>query len=67
MEKNIAYRGETAMTPYAEERCKLDLYLPRENTGFPVMVWFHGGGLESGSKDEQGRLADHFARHGKAR
>lgn len=29
--------------------CKLDLYLP-DSTDFPTMVFFHGGGLESGDK-----------------
>ena len=29
---------------YRIERCKLDLRIPSE-TGFPTVVWFHGGGL----------------------
>ncbi|MDD4689881.1 MAG: alpha/beta hydrolase [Eubacteriales bacterium] len=32
------------------EECKLDLYLPN-TTQFPVMVFFHGGGIEGGDKD----------------
>ena len=37
VEKNI---------PYAEaERCKLDVQYPEGVTGFPTVVWFHGGGL----------------------
>ncbi|MBQ8551532.1 MAG: alpha/beta hydrolase [Clostridia bacterium] len=32
---------------------KLDLYLP-EGTGFPTFVYFHGGGLESGDKAQDG-------------
>ncbi|AUS98006.1 hypothetical protein CDQ84_01075 [Clostridium thermosuccinogenes] len=31
------------------EACKLDLYLPESNE-FPIMVFFHGGGLEGGDK-----------------
>lgn len=33
-------------------RQKLDLYLP-DATSFPVFVYFHGGGLENGSKDNE--------------
>ena len=35
---------------YAQERCKLDVYHPTNSTDAPVVVWFHGGGLEGGSK-----------------
>ena len=47
---DVAYRdgGEA----YPSERCKLDLYIPPSgrNSKFPVMVWFHGGGLQRGEK-----------------
>ena len=36
--------------PYAQERCKLDVYYPTNRKDAPVVVWFHGGGIESGSK-----------------
>ena len=35
---------------YAKERCKLDVYYPTDQKDAPVVVWFHGGGLEGGSK-----------------
>lgn len=35
---------------YATERCKLDVYYPTEMKDVPVVVWFHGGGIEGGSK-----------------
>ncbi len=35
---------------YAQERCKLDVYYPTNATDAPVVVWFHGGGIEGGSK-----------------
>ena len=40
---------------YAQERCKLDVYYPTNQKDAPVVVWFHGGGIEGGSKhiDEQ--------------
>ncbi len=44
--KNIAY------TEADIERQKLDLYLPT-NKKFPIFIYFHGGGLEDGSKENQ--------------
>ncbi len=44
--ENIAY------TEADIERQKLDLYLPT-NKKFPIFIYFHGGGLESGNKDNQ--------------
>lgn len=35
---------------YAQERCKLDVYYPTDKKDVPVVVWFHGGGIEGGSK-----------------
>ncbi len=36
---------------YRNERCKLDLYYPAGDTDFVTVVWFHGGGLQSGEKE----------------
>ncbi len=44
----IPYHTES--NEYAKERCKLDFYYPTGKKDFPVVVWFHGGGLEGGSK-----------------
>lgn len=53
---NISYtRSDDA---YARERCKLDVYYPENLTDCPVVVWFHGGGLTSGSKSIPGKLQD---------
>jgi len=35
-----------------EARGRLDLYLPEGRSGFPVVVWLHGGGLWAGSKED---------------
>ena len=40
----------TSDDPYAQERCKLDVYFPTNVDDAPVVVWFHGGGLEGGEK-----------------
>ncbi len=45
---DIAYTQSA--DPYAQERCKLDVYYPADRNDAPVVVWFHGGGIEGGSK-----------------
>ena len=44
---NVPYVSEG--DAYRIERCKLDLRIPSE-TGFPTVVWFHGGGLTGGKR-----------------
>lgn len=46
---DIAYT-EAGANAYAQERCKLDVYYPTEIEDAPVVVWFHGGGIEAGNK-----------------
>ena len=45
---DIPYRE--AAEGYAKERCKLDVYYPTNEKDAPVVVWFHGGGIEGGEK-----------------
>lgn len=51
-EQNIAYRSDSlnASDPYIGSRCVLDLYYPKDTVDFPLVVWFHGGGLKGGNK-----------------
>lgn len=35
---------------YARARCKLDVHYSRALKDAPVVVWFHGGGIEAGNK-----------------
>lgn len=58
--KDISYVQDTETDRYRLERCKLDLYYPEDVEGFATLVWFHGGGLEGGSKS----LLDNFRRQG---
>lgn len=46
--RDIPYSNE--QDAYVKERCKLDVYYPEGKKDCPVVVWFHGGGLEGGSK-----------------
>ncbi len=48
--ENIPYISSSETDSYKKERCKLDIYYPTDKANFPTVVWFHGGGLESGNK-----------------
>ncbi|HYR59534.1 MAG TPA: alpha/beta hydrolase [Chthoniobacteraceae bacterium] len=63
---DIAYKSGDNLTDYEKERCKLDLYLPADRPGFPTLLWFHGGGLTGGRKDEEftAKIARFFAGKG---
>ena len=47
--RDLSYLTDSVDT-YARERCKLDLYYPTDSAGYATIVFFHGGGLESGNK-----------------
>jgi len=52
LEENIPYYTavENTNDTYKAERCVLDLYYPINQSNFPTIVWFFGGGLTGGSK-----------------
>ena len=47
---DIAYKSGATLSDYETQRCKLDVYLPKDAKNFPTLVWFHGGGLKNGDK-----------------
>lgn len=49
---------------YADNKDKLDLYLPDHAADFPVVVFFHGGGLRAGDKNESAHVGQALARTG---
>lgn len=51
-EENILYKdeGREPSDDYSKEQCRLDFYHPTNKPGFSTVVWFHGGGLCSGSR-----------------
>lgn len=53
---DISYSQKT--DAYAAERLKLDVYYPDGLKDCPVIVWFHGGGLEAGSKEIPAQLKE---------
>ncbi len=63
-----AVRREFIYQKLPEEDLKLDIYYPREAppaTGYPLIIWFHGGGWILGSK-RQDVFVRHFPRYGYA-
>jgi acetyl esterase/lipase len=59
--KDIPYRTDKDADP---ERHKLDLYLPKGKTNFPVLMFVHGGGWKSGNKSWYSTLGHAFASEG---
>lgn len=53
LEENIPYQSQSVQNAdaYSKERCKLDVYYPKDTTNVSTIVWFHGGGLEYGEKN----------------
>ena len=49
LEENLSYYDGSIDT-YQKERCKIDIYYPKNSENFPTVVWLHGGGLKGGNK-----------------
>lgn len=59
IKKNISYYPASEKADaYREERCKLDVYYPKNKTNSSTIVWFHGGGLTGGNKEMPGELLE---------
>jgi len=50
--QNVHYYDEKTNTSdvYINERCVLDVYVPKNVKNFSTIIWFHGGGITSGEK-----------------
>jgi acetyl esterase/lipase len=50
---NLPYYTEVIIKSdsYIKERCVLDVYYPKNSSGFATVIWFHGGGLTGGNKE----------------
>jgi acetyl esterase/lipase len=65
--RDIEYRPLCPGEDPAKEKNKLDLYLPKDRTGFPVLFFVHGGAWRHGDKQFLGvyaTLGMHWARNG---
>lgn len=61
--RNVIYKPGP-LTEYERERCRLDVFSPPGPGPHPIIVWFHGGGLTGGDKDEARPLAESLAARG---
>src|SRR2546425_13352557 len=59
--RDIAYVPNAS---YADNKDKLDLYVPEGRTNVPVIVSYYGGALMSGDKSQQGFIGQRFAAAG---
>jgi arylformamidase len=59
--KDQAYRTDKEADP---EKHKLDLYLPKGQKDYPVLLFVHGGAWKTGDRKIYGRLGQTFARQG---
>ena len=57
-DKDVPYISGSETDAYRLERCKLDVYYPENKKDFSTIVWFHGGGMEGGSKFVPKELTD---------
>lgn len=57
-DKDVPYISSSETDTYRLERCKLDVYYPENKKDFSTIVWFHGGGMEGGSKFIPKELTD---------
>lgn len=46
----VIYREGSDISAKMHQRCRLDLYFPVNKQPFSTVVWFHGGGLNSGER-----------------
>lgn len=55
--KDLLYRENRDLSPYMQEKCRLDLYLPaNRKAGFATVIFLHAGGLKQGKKYVPGKL-----------
>jgi acetyl esterase/lipase len=56
--KDLAYTGT------ADERQKLDLYLPKGKKDYPLVLFLHGGGFSKGDRKDAAQFGETLAKQG---
>lgn len=56
VQKDVLYKNGSPLSAYENERCRLDVYLP-DGEARAWLLWFHGGGLVEGDKNDCSHLA----------
>ena len=60
---NREYRQDVKFT-YSEDSLILNIFIPKEGENHPVILFFHGGGFDSGAIDEDGFDGEALAKRG---
>ncbi len=63
VEHDITYTPPN-VAPYADNKDKLDIFIPPNAKGAPVIISLYGGALEAGDKSEQPYVGQRFAEAG---
>lgn len=60
IQENIHYYDDAINNnnEYIDERCVLDVYYPKNIKSYATVIWFHGGGIQAGSKEIPNALKD---------
>lgn len=61
VERDVPY---TDSSPADDDKHRLDLYLPKDRTGFPVLLFVHGDAWRTGDRSLYHALGNRFARDG---
>lgn len=51
IKKNISYLLVNQTDSFKKKHCQLDICYPTNKKEYSTIIWFHGGGLESGSRN----------------
>ncbi len=62
--KNIKIIKDIFYTTCNHDECKLDLYIPKNKPTFKTVIFIHGGGLESGDKNDHEEIGKILAKQG---
>jgi acetyl esterase/lipase len=63
-DNNKSYRSQPFDSDYARDQCKLDVIYPTGTEAYPTIVWFHGGGLSGGERQNGELVAKRFLPEG---
>jgi acetyl esterase/lipase len=61
---NVEVKKDIAYLEDADNKHKLDFYLPKDQTNFPVLLFIHGGSWSSGDRSQYPPLGNRYAAAG---
>lgn len=61
---NLLFQRNIIYDPAHADACRIDLVMSGDVKAAPLLIWFHGGGLESGIHTPGAEIVDFAATHG---